>query len=528
MQGQQPVLLIAKDTTEQGGRSALKNNVEAAKAVADAVRTTLGPKGMDKMLVDKVGNLIITNDGVSILKEIDVDHPAAKMMVNVAKTQDVECGDGTTTAVILAGELLKQAHELVEKNVHPTVINRGYSLAADKAVEVLRELSMDASKDDEKDLIKIAMTAMTGKSAETTKEKLANFAVEAIQKADHIDRVKTVKRTGASVDASEIIDGVILDTSRAHQNMPEKIDNPKIALFDTAIEFKKTEVDAKYQLNDPSQLQSFMHEEEKILNKMVDKIVESGANVIMTTKGIDDLAQYKLGKKGIMGLRRIRADDMTLLAKATGATVVTEIPDLDESALGNAGCIEEKKIGENYAIFITACKDPKAVTILIRGGTEHVVDEIERALIDALSAVSLTLVEGKFTVGGGASAMEISKALVEYSSKVGGREEMAIRAFGEAIEIVPWTLAENAGLDALNVIIELRKAHTRGEVNRGLNAVDGTIEDMYENDVIEPLKVGIQAIMSAMETATMVLRIDDIIASVGTPPQQTGPAPPQY
>jgi len=532
MMGNQPILILKEGTTREKGKTAQNNNINAAKAVSDAVRTTLGPKGMDKMLVDSMGDVVITNDGVTILKEIDVEHPAAKMVIEVAKTQDNECGDGTTTAVILAGELLKRSEDLIEQNVHPTIITQGYRLAADKAIEILREIGQDVSIKDTEILKDIARTAMTGKSAESVKNPLADLAVEAIQtiadrEGNRIyvdkDNIKVEKKTGGSINDTELIKGIILDKERVHPGMPRSIKNAKIALVNSAMEIKKTEVDAKIQINDPTQLQKFLNEEEKMLQKMVEKVKKSGANVLICQKGIDDLAQHFLAKNNIFAIRRAKKSDMEKLSRATGARIVSNWDDLSDKDIGKAGTVEERKIADDEMTFVTGCKDAKAVSILIRGGTEHVVDEIDRALNDAISVVAVAVEDGKLTTGGGAAAMEIAQGLREYGALVGGREQMAIDAFAHAVEIVPRTLAENAGIDAINALIDLRKSHKKGNKSHGLNVYTGKIEDMREHHVLEPLRVGTQAISSANDTAIMILRIDDVIASKsGGPPGGPG------
>jgi len=521
-QGQIPILVLKEGTQREKGKGAQHNNIQAAKAIADAVRSTLGPKGMDKMLVDSMGDVVITNDGVTILKEIDVEHPGAKMLVEVAKTQDEECGDGTTTAVILAGELLKNAEALIEQNVHPTVINAGYRMAAEKAAEVLNKAAMNVSLNDVETLKIIAMTSMSSKSASMSKEVLADVAVRAVkaivEKRDDkiiadIDNIQIIKKHGGSVGDTEAIEGIIVDKEVVHPAMPKRVKNAKIALIDAAFEIKKTEVDAKIEIRDPNQLQAFLDEEEKTLKRYVEYVKKSGANVIFCQKGIDDLVQYYLSKEGIYAARRLKKSDMEKLAKATGAKIISKIQDLSKSDLGAAAMVEERKISEDNMTFVTGCKDAKAVSILIRGGTEHVVDEIERSLHDALSVVAVAIEDGKISTGGGSMASEIALKLRDYASSVGGREQMAIDAFADAIEVVPKTLAENAGLDPIDIMLELRKAHKGGKIHAGINVFTGKVTDMKKENVLEPVRVGTQAISSATEAATMILRIDDIIAS---------------
>jgi len=536
-QGQIPILVLREGTQRETGKGAQHNNIQAAKAIADAVRSTLGPKGMDKMLVNSMGDVVITNDGVTILKEIDVEHPGAKMLVEVAKTQDEECGDGTTTAVILAGELLKNAEALIEQNVHPTVINAGYRMAAEKATEILNKAAMDVSVNDTETLKIIAMTSMSSKSASMSKVVLADVAVTAVkaivEKRDNkliadIDNIQIIKKHGGSVGDTEAIEGIIVDKEVVHPAMPKRVKNAKIALIDAAFEIKKTEVDAKIEIRDPNQLQAFLDEEEKTLKRYVDSIKKSGANVIFCQKGIDDLVQYYLSKEGIFAARRLKKSDMEKLAKATGAKIISKIQDLSKSDLGAAAMVEERKISGDNMTFVTGCKDAKAVSILIRGGTEHVVDEIERSLHDALSVVAVAIEDGKISTGGGSMATEIALKLRDYASSVGGREQMAIDAFAEAIEVVPRTLAENAGLDPIDIMLELRKAHKEGKIHAGINVFTGKVTDMKKEKVLEPVRVGTQAISSATEAATMILRIDDIIASKsgGGPGGPPGGMPP--
>jgi thermosome len=536
-QGQIPILVLREGTQREKGKGAQHNNIQAAKAIADAVRSTLGPKGMDKMLVDSMGDVVITNDGVTILKEIDVEHPGAKMLVEVAKTQDEECGDGTTTAVILAGELLKNAEALIEQNVHPTVINTGYRLAAEKATEILNKAAMDVSVNDIETLKIIAMTSMSSKSASMSKEILADVAVKAVkaivEKRDNkliadIDNIQIIKKHGGSVSDTEAIEGIIVDKEVVHPAMPKRVKNAKIALIDAAFEIKKTEVDAKIEIRDPNQLQAFLDEEEKTLKRYVDCVKKSGANVIFCQKGIDDLVQYYLSKEGIYAARRLKKSDIEKLAKATGAKIISKIQDLSKGDLGAAAMVEERKISDDNMTFVTGCKDAKAVSILIRGGTEHVVDEIERSLHDALSVVAVAIEDGKITTGGGSMAAEIALRLRDYASSVGGREQMAIDAFAGAVEVVPRTLAENAGLDPIDIMLELRKAHKGGKIHAGINVFTGKVTDMKKENVLEPLRVGTQAISSATEAAAMILRIDDIIASKsgGGPGGPPGGMPP--
>ena len=529
MIGQTPVLILKEGTRRDKGKGAQFNNITAARAIADAVRSTLGPRGMDKMLVDSMGDVVITNDGVTILKEIDVEHPAAKMIVEVAKTQDEECGDGTTTAVILAGELLKKAEGLIEQNVHPTVISGGYRLAAQKAREYLDEVAIKVSPDDKDTLMDIAKTAMISKSVAASRELLAKVAVDAVsdvaeEKEDGTwtvdeDNIQVVKKQGGSMDDTTMISGIIVDKEAVHPAMPKKVEKAKIALVDSALEVKKTEIDAKIEITDPSQLHAFLEEEENMLKKMVETVKKSGATVLFCQKGIDDLAQHYLSKAGIYAVRRVKKSDMEKLAKATGATLVTKLDDLKANDLGVASLVEEKKIADDRMTFVTGCKNPKAVSVLIRGGTEHVVDEIDRSLNDAISVVSVAYEDGKLVTGGGSAATELALRLRDYAASVGGREQIAIDAFASALEVIPTALAENAGLDPIDILIEMRQAHKAGKKTAGVNVFTGKITDMKKEKVLEPIRVGRQAISSATDAAVMILRIDDVIASKGGAPK---------
>jgi thermosome len=523
--GQTPVLILKEGTKREKGKGAQFNNISAARAIADAVRSTLGPRGMDKMLVDSMGDVVITNDGVTILKEIDVEHPAAKMLVEVAKTQDEECGDGTTTAVILAGELLKKAEALIKQNVHPTVISGGYRLAANKARELLEDVAITVSPNDKDTLMDIARTAMISKSVSASRDLLSVVAVGAVtavaeKKGDGSwtvddDNIQIVKKQGGSMDDTQMIAGIIVDKEAVHPAMPKKVEKAKIALVDSALEVKKTEIDAKIEITDPSQLHAFLEEEEKMLKKMVDIVKASGANVLFCQKGIDDLAQHYLSKEKIYAVRRVKKSDMEKLAKATGANLVTKLDDLKADDLGTANLVEEKKIADDRMTFVTGCKNPKAVSVLIRGGTEHVVDEIDRSLNDAISVVSVAFEDGKLVTGGGSTAIELAQKLRDYAASVGGREQIAIDAFASALEVVPTALSENAGLDPIDVLIELRQAHKQGKKYAGINVFTGKVVDMRREKVLEPIRVGRQAISSATDAAVMILRIDDVIASRG-------------
>ena len=520
--GGQPVLILPEGTVRTKGRDALKNNIAAAKAVADTVRTTLGPKGMDKMLVDSLGDITITNDGVTILEEMEIEHPAAKMMVEVAKTQNQEAGDGTTTSVVIAGELLKKAEELLDADIHPTVIVKGYKIAMKHAIDILEKSSKEIKLDNDELLKKIAFTAMTGKSGSGASEKIADLVVKAVktvasEENDKIvinrEDIKREKKQGGSVEDTELIYGIVIDKEVVHPQMPKVVKEAKIALIDTALEVKETETDAEIRITSPDQLQAFIEQEEKMLKEMVEKIVKAGANVVFCQKGIDDLAQHFLAKHGILAARRIKKSDMEKLAKATGAKVITNLDDLKPDDLGYAEVVEEKRVGGDSMIFVRGCKNPKSVTILVRGGTEHVVDEIDRAVEDAIGAVTSALELGKIVPGGGASEIEVAVELRKVAQKYPGREQLAILAFADAMEIVPRTLAENAGLDPIDTMLKLRAAHEKAKKAFGLNLDSGEPEDMYKLGVIEPLKVKVQAVKSATEAAEMILRIDDVIAA---------------
>jgi thermosome len=521
--GQAPIFILKDGTQRTRGRTAQSNNIAAAKAVADAVRSTLGPKGMDKMLVDSMGDVVITNDGATILKEMDIEHPAAKMIIEVAKTQEQHCFDGTTTAVVLSGELLKRSEDLIEQNVHPTVICEGFRLAAEKAVDLLSSHGIK-TKNDDSVLMEVAKTALTGKSAGAVKSFMADICVRSVNAVGIIDGeqrivdlsdIKVEKRQGGSIKDSTLIDGIILDKERVHAGMPRSITGAKIALVNSAIEVKKTEVDAKIQITDPNQLSKFLEEEENYIRGLVEKIKNSGANVLICQKGIDELAQHYMAKSGVFAIRRAKKSDMEALSKATSGKIVTNLDDLTPEDLGNAERVEEKKIGESEMTFITGCPEAKSVSVLLRGGTEHVVDEIRRAFDDAVGVVSVAWEDGAVLTGGGSVLAALSRDLRTFAETVGGREQMAIEAFASALEIVPRTLAENAGLDPVTTLIELRKAHADGQSHAGINVYEGGVVDMRKANVIEPLRVVEQAIQSATETAVMILRIDDVISSKG-------------
>jgi thermosome len=520
--GNAPILILKEGSKREKGKDAQYNNIMAARAIADAVRSTLGPRGMDKMLVDSMGDVVITNDGVTILKEIDVEHPAAKMLVEVAKTQDEECGDGTTTAVILTGELLKKSVDLIDANVHPTIITAGFRMAASKALDVLDSVAIKVEPKDRETLINIAKTAMMSKSVSGSKELMANVAVDAVTSVAEkvggkwvvdMDNLQVTKKHGGSMDDTQLVQGLIVDKEPVHPGMPRMIKKAKIALLDVALEIKKTEIDAKIEISDPSQMHAFLDEEERMLKQMVEKIKEVGANVVFCQKGIDDMVQHFLSKESIYAGRRVKKGDMEKLAKATGATIISKINELESSDLGKADVVEVRKIQEEEMTFVTGCKNPKAISILIRGGTDHVVAEIERSLDDAMSVVSTTIEDGMMLTGGGSTAVEVALRLREFSASVGGREQIAIDAYASALEVVPTALAENAGLDPIDILIEMRKSHKAGKKNAGVNVFTGQVEDMLENNVVEPFRVGKQAINSATDAAVMILRIDDVIAS---------------
>lgn len=524
--GNQPIFILKEGSKREKGKDAQYNNIMAARAIADAVRSTLGPRGMDKMLVDSMGDVVITNDGVTILKEIDVEHPAAKMLVEVAKTQDEECGDGTTTAVILTGELLKKSIDLIDANVHPTIITAGYRMAANKAMEVLDSVSVKVEPKDRVTLLKIAKTAMMSKSISGSKELMAAVAVDSVSAVAEkvngkwqvdMDNIQVTKKHGGSMDDTQLIPGIIVDKEPVHPAMPKRIEKAKIALLDVALEIKKTEIDAKIEITDPTQMHAFLDEEERMLKQMVEMIKKVGANVVFCQKGIDDLVQHYLAKEKIYAGRRVKKGDMEKLSKATGATIISKINELDAADLGKADLVEVRKIQDEEMTFVTGCKNPKAMSILIRGGTDHVIAEIERSLDDAMSVVAVAIEDGMMLTGGGSTAVEVALRLREFSSSVGGREQIAIDAYASALEVIPTALAENAGLDPIDILIEMRKSHKAGKKHAGVNVFTGQVEDMLANDVIEPFRVGKQAISSATDAAVMILRIDDVIASKGTP-----------
>ncbi len=517
-----PVLILREGTQRTVGRDAKKTNIMAARVIAEAVRTSLGPKGMDKMLVDSFGDVVITNDGATILKEIEVQHPTAKMVVELSKIQDDEVGDGTTTVVIFAGELLKTAEELIDMEIHPTIIVEGFRKATEKALEVLEKMSITVDINQEDELSKVAKAAMGSKVVSGSMDYLADIAIKATKQVAEevdgkwevdIDNIKVEKKEGESLEDTKLIQGIILDKEVVHPGMPKLVENPKIALLSGALELEKTEFDAKIRITDPTQMKAFLDQEQEMLKKMVDKIVNSGATVLLCQKGIDDIAQHYLAKEGIATVRRIKKSDMEALAKATGGKVVTNVDDLSADDLGTAALMEERKIGDDEMVFIEGCKDPKAVSILVRGGTELLVDEADRSLHDALCVVRNVIQDNKVLPGGGAPEIAIARELKQYAESVGGREQLAVNAFAEAMEVIPRTLAENAGLDPIDILVELRAKHDAGLTSYGVNVLESGTTDMKEKDIWDTLAVKKQAIRSASESAQIILRIDDVIAA---------------
>ena len=511
---------MSEGTRRTKGRDAQRMNILIARAVAQAVKSTLGPKGMDKMIVDDLGDVTVSNDGATILSEMAIEHPIGKMMVEVAKTQDEEVGDGTTTAVVLAGTFLEKAEKLLDDSIHPSIIINGYRIAAAKAKEFYTEAADPITFKDKKELKVIALTAMTGKASEAVEE-LADLVVEAVnavadQREGKLvideDNIKLEKKTGASLRETQLVSGIVIDKEIVHTGMPRNIEKAKIALLDLALEVKEPENDTKIEINTPSQLQAFIDTEEKMLKGMVEKVKKSGANVLLTQKGIDDMAQHYLAKEGIIAVRRVKKSDMDALARATGASIATSISELSSKDLGFAGKVYERKVAGDNMVFIEGCKNPKSVSILIRGGTDHIIDETERALTDAIGAVSSAIEVGKVLVGAGSCEAEVAMKLRDFAKTVGGREQLAIEAFAEALEIIPRTLAETAGMDPIDTIVTLRSKHaTKGNKYFGVNVYAGKVEDMKPMRCLEPLSVKTQAIDSASEVAQMILRIDDII-----------------
>ncbi len=520
--GGTPVLLLKEGTKRERGRNAQQNNIMAAVAIAEAIRTALGPKGQDKMLVDSFGDVTITNDGATILKEIDVEHPAAKMIVEVAKTQDDEVGDGTTSAVVLAGELLKQAEALIDQKIHPTVIVEGYRKATEKALAVLDSISIEDSSVSM--LKKVAMTAMQSKVVSEFRNNLADLGVKAIQRITDIidgtnqadiDNVKVEKKQGGTIQDTMFIEGIVLDKEIVHPGMPKEVQNAKIALIQSAFEVEKTEFTAKIDIREVSQMQAFLDEEERMLREMVEKIKKIGANVILCQKGIDDVAQHFMAQEGITAVRRIKESDMEKLARATGGKLISNLDDLSKKDLGTAEHIGERKIADDKMVFIEGCKNPKAVSILLRGSTDLILDEAERALHDALCVIRNVVEDGRVVAGGGSPEVQVARQLNDYAEQLPGREQLAVIAFAEAMEIIPKTLAENAGLDPIDIIAELKTRHEKDQISAGVDVLKGKVSDLAKANVWEPLVVKRQAIKSASEVAQLLLRIDDVIASKG-------------
>ena len=531
-QGGQPVLILKEGTSRKRGKEAQTNNIMAAKVIAEVLRTTLGPRGMDKMLIDGLGDITITNDGAAILDEIDVQHPAAKMMVEVAKTQDDMVGDGTTTSVILAGELLRKAEELMNQNIHPTVIVNGYRKAVDTAVEALSKLAIKVDINDRETLKKVSMTSMGSKAVGNARSHLSDITIDAVKlitesRGDKtiadIDNIQRVKKEGKSLFDTELIKGIIVDKEVINAGMPKRIENAKIALLDSPLEIEKTEFSAEIRIRDPNQMQAFLDNETRMLKEMVAKVKVSGAKVLFCQKGIDDMAQHFLAKEGIMAVRRVKQSDMEKLARATGGSIITKLDDLKSTDLGVAGVVEERKVGDDKMIFVEKCKEPRSVAILIRAGLERMVDEADRAMNDALSVVADVVQDNKIVAGGGATEAELAKVLRAFATKVGGREQLAIEAFADSMEIVPKTLAENAGLESIDILVGLRAAHDKKNGHlMGVDVFKGEIVNSYDSGVVEPMKVKEQAMKSATEVAGMILRIDDVIAATkpkaGAPP----------
>ena len=532
----QPVLILKEGTSRSRGKEAQRNNIMAARVIGEVLKTTLGPRGMDKMLIDSLGDITITNDGAAILDEIDVEHPAAKMMVEIAKTQDDMVGDGTTTTVVLASELLKKAEELLDQNIHPTILVSGYRKAAQKAIEAINNIAVPVDIKDRKTLLKVALTSMGSKAVGAAREHLAEIAIDAVKqiaeqrgdkKIADIDNIQLVKKTGKSLLETQLISGIIIDKEVVHSGMPKKKENAKIALLDSALEIEKTEMSAEIRIRDPTQMKAFLDQETNMMKAMVDKIKASKADVVFCQKGIDDMVQHFLAKEGIIAARRVKESDMEKLARATSGKIISDLDDLNTKDLGNAGIVEERKIGDDKMIFVEKCKGPHSVAILIRAGLERMVDEAERAMTDALSVVSDVVENSKIVAGGGAAEIEVAKELRKYATTVGGREQLAVEAFADAVEIIPRTLAENAGLESIDVIVELRSAHEKAKgTNKGVNVFTGKVQDSFETGVIEPAVVKEQAIKSASESAAMILRIDDVIAATKPKEAPGGGMPP--
>jgi len=523
---QGPVLVLKESALQQKGKDAQKNNITAAKLVAELVKTSLGPRGLDKMLVDSLGDVTITNDGATILKEIDAQHPAAKMMVEISKTTDTEVGDGTTSSVIFAGALLEKAEKLLEKDVHSTVIIDGYQAASDKALELLADLAQTVKPDDQGSLIKIAKTSMQSKLVSEDSIPLSKLVVDSIMKimekdgdkySVDLDNLKVEKKSGGSIDDTTLINGIVLDKEIVHSGMPTKVEKAKIALVNAALEVEKTEMSAEIRISDPTQMQTFLEEENRMLKSMVDKIHSIGANVLICQKGIDDIAQHYLSKAGILAVRRVKESDMTKLAKATGGRISTNLDDISLNDLGSAEIAQQKKVESDKWVFIEGCKNPRSVTLLIRGGSQRVVDEVDRSLHDALYVVKDVVEKPSIVAGGGSPEAYLAAELNEWADSHAGREQLAIKQYAEAFESIPLTIAENAGMDPIDALIALRANQTSGKKTAGINAKEGKIGNMLSLDIVEPLAVKEQIIKSATEAACMILRIDDVIASSGGP-----------
>jgi thermosome len=530
-QSGQPVLILKEGSSQVRGNEAQRNNIMAAKLISEIVKSSLGPRGMDKMLVDTLGDVTITNDGATILKEIDVQHPAAKMMVEISKTTDNEVGDGTTSAVVLAGALLEQAEDLISKDVHPTTIVDGYKSAAEQALKILNNIAVKISPESKADLMRVAQTSMLTKLVSEDSKSLAKTVVDAIlqvaeKTADgykvDLDNIKVEKKAGGSIGDTQLIRGIVLDKEVVHAGMPKRIEGAKIALINSPLEIEKTEFSAEIRINDPEQMKRFMDEENTMLREMVDKLVGSGANVVLCQKGIDDVAQHFLAKKGVLAVRRVKESDMTKLAKATGGRIVTNLDDLTPKDLGSAQLAEERKIEEDRWVFVEGCKNPKAVSILVRGGSQRVVDEAERSIHDALMVTKDVLEKPAIVAGGGAPEAHASHELREWAQKLSGREQLAVLKFADALEVIPLTLASNAGMDPIDTQVDLRAKHGQGEVWFGVNVSNLKVTDIMKEDVVEPLAVKEQIIKSATEAASMILRIDDVIAA-GKMKEPAGP-----
>ena len=529
-----PVVLLKEGASETKGREAQKNNIAASKIIAEIVHSSLGPRGMDKMLVDSLGDVTITNDGATILKEIDVQHPAAKMLVEISKTTDNEVGDGTTSAVVLAGSLLENAESLITQDVHPTIIVDGYRKAAKKAKQFLNEIADVVTANDKSILQKIAKTSMQTKLVKTDSGHLAELVVKAVSAVSEregenftvdVDDIKVEKKAGGSIKDCAIIQGIVLDKEIVHGGMPKKIDEAKIALLNAALEISKTETDAKINISNPQQLKSFLDEENRMLKNMVDKVIASGANVVLCQKGIDDMAQHYLANAGILAVRRVKESDLTKLAKATGARIVTNLDDLFEKDLGSAAVVEERKIEEDRWVFIEGCKHPKSVTLLLRGGSQRVVDEVERSVHDAVMVVRDVMELPSIVAGGGAPETYAASKLRTWSKSLEGREQLAVEKFADSLETIPLTLSENAGMDPIDTLATLRSKQIKGEKWTGIDVMKGRVGNMKSSDIIEPLAVKNQVVSAASEAACMILRIDDVIAtakSSGPPPGAEG------